>query len=53
MHKQARDLVLNEIRAHKTKDVRKRLLGDIRRDDGAAARVRLSAVRSATHPRLP
>ena len=42
--RQARDLVLNEIRSHKTKDVRKRLLGEIRKDDGAHQRGRLSIV---------
>ena len=41
--RQARDLLLNEIRSHKTKDARKRLLGEIRKDDGAAQRNRLSA----------
>ena len=41
--RQARDLLLNEIRSHKTKDARKRLLGEIRKDDGAAQRSRLSA----------
>lgn len=43
--RQARDLLLNEIRSHKTKDARKRLLGEIRKDDGEAQRNRLSAAR--------
>ena len=45
--RQARDLVLNEIRSHKTKDVRKRLLGEIRKDDGAHQRGRLSIVQGS------
>ena len=45
--RQARDLVLNEIRSHQNKDARKRLLGDIRKDDGAAQRGRLSNVQGS------
>ena len=45
--RQARDLVLNEIRSHKIKDARKLLLGDIRKDDGAAQRGRLSNVQGS------